>query len=88
MTYIATKWTTTAVARIKADYLAVFLKPDGTHGCHEANLLLTQINETDGARRTVLGVVDPHTCEVIAAPSVPDFACLMLTAQWKLGIRP
>ncbi|EIT90880.1 hypothetical protein [Mycobacteroides abscessus] len=82
MTYTAVTWTTTSVGRIKADYVAVYHKPDGDLGTREANMVLTQMNDT-GDRRSILGVIDTNTCEVIAAPDMPGFIELVDAAVWR-----
>jgi hypothetical protein len=84
MTFTTTTWTTTSVARVKADYVVVYEKPDGTEAAIDANMVLTQLDEMSGGRRTILGVVDKNTCEVIAATDVPGFVRLMYAAAWAL----
>ncbi|MDO2976023.1 hypothetical protein P5V62_16725 [Mycobacteroides abscessus subsp. massiliense] len=82
MTYTVITWTTTSVGRIKADYVAVHHKTDGSMGAREANMVLTQMND-NGDRRSILGVVDMNTCEVIAAPDMPGFIELIDAAVWR-----
>lgn len=83
MTFTATTWNTTSVARIKADYVAVYRKSDGTQRAIDANMVLTQLSETAGRRRTILGVIDPATCEVIAAPDVDGFEGVVSIHLWR-----
>lgn len=82
MTYTASTWDTTSVARVKADYVVVYRKPDGAQRGIDANMVLTQMNHS-GGRRTILGVVDPATCEVIAAPDVDGFEGLVCIHLWR-----
>ncbi|NTY57948.1 hypothetical protein [Mycolicibacterium sphagni] len=82
MTYTVTTWTTTSVARIKADYVVVHRKPNGTRCAIDANMVLTQMNEV-GGRRTILGIVDTTTCEVTAAPDFDGFEGLMDRDLWR-----
>ncbi|OHU65873.1 hypothetical protein [Mycobacteroides chelonae] len=82
MTYTVITWTTTSVGRIKADYVAVYREPDGSLGAREANMVLTQMNDS-GDRRSILGVVAMNTCEVIAAPDMPGFIELIDAAVWR-----
>ncbi|MBU8810705.1 hypothetical protein KL953_17625 [Mycolicibacterium goodii] len=83
MTFTTTTWNTTSVARIKADYVVVHRKPGGTRRAIDANMVLTQMNETAGTRRTILGVTDPATCEVIAAPDIDGFEGLVSIHRWR-----
>jgi hypothetical protein len=87
MTYTTTTWTTVSVARVKPDYVVIYRKPDGTEGALDANMVLVQLDESSGGRRTVLGVVDTNTCEVIAAPDVPGYVELRSAAWEKLNAR-
>lgn len=82
VTFTATVWRTTSVSRIKADYVVVYRKPDGAQGAIEANLVLTQMNDT-GGRRTVVGVIDAHTCEVIPAFDFKGYEGLMNIHVWR-----
>ena len=82
MTYTASTWTTTSVARVKADYVVVYLRPDGTQCAIDANLVLTQMNDR-GGRRTIVGVVDTATCEVIPAPDVQGFEGMTNIHVWR-----
>jgi len=82
MTYTTPAWATTSVARIKADYVLIYRNTDGTQRAIDANLVLTQMNDC-GDRRTILGVVDITTGEVIAAPDVEGFEGLMSIDFWR-----
>jgi hypothetical protein len=82
MTYTATTWTTTTASRIKADYVVVYHDVAGKRKGVDANIVLTQIDES-GGRRTILGVVDTTTCEVIAAPNIAGYVGLVSKAYWS-----
>ncbi|MDM2016415.1 hypothetical protein PP298_13720 [Mycobacteroides abscessus] len=82
MTFTTTTWATTSVERLKPDYVVVHSNPNGAQRGTEANLVLTQVNGS-GGRRTILGVVDPTTCEVIAAPDVDGYEGLMRIELWR-----
>jgi hypothetical protein len=86
MTYTTTTWTTTSVTRVKADYCVVYDKPGGGQTMIEANLVLSQMSDT-GSRRTILGVVDTNTCEVIAATDMTGYLGLMSIWVWRSGYR-
>lgn len=76
MTFTTTTWTTTSVTRVRADYLAIYTRPDGGEGEYPANMVLIQTND-DGRRRTVLGVIDPASCEVIPVTDLGGFVGLV-----------
>ncbi|SHT00385.1 Uncharacterised protein [Mycobacteroides abscessus subsp. abscessus] len=82
MTFTTTTWVTTSVERLKPDYVVVHSNPSGAQRGIEANLVLTQMNGS-GGRRTILGVVDPATCEVIAAPDVDGYEGLLRIEVWR-----
>jgi hypothetical protein len=83
MTYTTTTWTTIAVATPgKPRKVIIYTKPDGTRGAFDADVVLTQNNES-GGRRIVAGTIDMTTGEVIAAPDVPGFVELMDAFMWK-----
>lgn len=82
MTYTKSTWTTTSVARVKADYVVVYRKPNGNQNALDANLVLTQMNDVSGQRRTIVGVVNTATCEVVAAPDLDGFEGLMSIHLW------
>lgn len=82
MTYTATTWTTLSASRVKADYIIFYTTNGGTRRQRDADMLLTQINEDTGQRRTILGVVDTTTCEVIAAPDMPGFIEMKSYGAW------
>jgi hypothetical protein len=87
MSYTTTTWTTVSVARLKADHVVVYTNANGRECARDANIALTQINES-GGRRTILGVVDMSTCEVIPAPDVPGFIELRYAAVWAATPHP
>lgn len=82
MTYTTSTWTTTAAARVKADYVAIYRKADGAKAGIDAGMVLTQMDER-GGRRTVLGVVDTATAEVIAATDLPGYVELVDKYLWQ-----
>lgn len=82
MTYTTTTWTTTAAARIEPDYVAVYRTTSGRESATEASMMLTQVDQ-QGNRRTVLGVVDTATCEVIPAPDLPGYIKLLDRYVWR-----
>lgn len=86
MTYTTTTWITTAAARIEPDYVAVYRTTSGRESATEASMMLTQVDQ-QGNRRTVLGVVDTTTCEVISAPDLPGFTALVWREAWALRPR-
>ncbi|MBO0677191.1 hypothetical protein JRC04_06915 [Mycolicibacterium sp. S2-37] len=86
MTYTKSTWTTVAVARVKADYVVVSIADDGTERAREANMALTQMHDS-GGRRTILGVVDTETCEIVPAPDVAGFKELRCAAVWAATPR-
>ncbi len=86
MSYTTTTWTTVSVAHVKPDHVVVYTKTDGTERALDANMALIQINDT-GGRRTILGVVDMNTCEVIPAPDVEGFVALRYAAVWAATRR-
>lgn len=84
MTYVASTWTTISVNRIKSNYVADYRHPDGTEARSlEANIALIQTNE-HGDRRTVLGVIDPNTCDVVPAKERAGFDGLVTHEQAEM----
>jgi hypothetical protein len=82
MTYTTTTWTTTTANRIKADHVVVYDDATGKRQGVDASMVLAQIDER-GGRRTILGVIDTTTCEVIAAPNIAGYVGLVSKARWS-----
>lgn len=82
MSFTTSTWTTIGVARVKADHVVVFTNARGERCGRDANMVLTQINDDTGSRRTILGLVDMETCEVLPAPDLPGFEGVVDSARW------
>jgi hypothetical protein len=82
MTFTKSTWATIAVARVEADYVAVRTTADGTERAQDANMALTQVSQDGSQRRTILGVVDVQTCEIIPAPDIAGFKELRDAQLW------
>lgn len=87
MSYTTSTWTTVSVSSIKADHVVVYTDACGAQRGRDANLVLTQIHDETGSRRTILGVVDVDTCEVLPAPDLPGFVGMIDAARWAARAR-